>query len=107
VVQVDTTPTEAERDLLRQQVSDGKITGFLWLTDDALAKHSVTYSTKEAADFGQSVELRNAVRTAITKQHLTAKGMSGPEVESLLTPIDLKTVRIEKGREGASGTAVL
>jgi ABC-2 type transport system permease protein len=106
VVQVDTTPTEAERDLLRQQVSDGKITGFLWLTDDALAKHSVTYSTKEAADFGQSVELRNAVRTAITKQHLTAKGMSGPEVESLLTPIDLKTVRIEKGREGASGTAV-
>ena len=46
------------------------------------------------------------MRTAITKQHLTAKGMSGPEVESLLTPIDLKTVRIEKGREGASGTAV-
>jgi ABC-2 type transport system permease protein len=107
VVQVDTTPTDAERDLLRQQVSDGKITGFLWLTDDALAKHSITYSTKEAADFGQSFELRNAVRTAITKQHLAQKGMSGAEVDSLLMPIDLKTVRIEKGREGASGTTVL
>lgn len=106
VIQVDTTPTEAERDLLRQQVSDGKITGFLWLTDDALAKHSVTYSTKEAADFGQSVELRNAVRTAITKQRLAQRGMSGAEVEALLTPINLKTVRVEKGKEGASGTTV-
>jgi ABC-2 type transport system permease protein len=107
VVQVDTTPTDAERDVLRQQVSDGKITGFLWLTDDALARHSITYSTKEAADFGKSFELRNAVRTAITKQHLAQKGMSGAEVDSLLMPLDLQTVRIEKGHEGASGTTVL
>jgi ABC-2 type transport system permease protein len=106
VIQVDTTPTEAERELLRQQVSDGKITGFLWLTDEALAGRSVTYSTKEAADFGQSGELRNAVRAAITKRTLLQRGMSGPEVDSLLTPIKFKTVRTEKGREGASATAV-
>src|SRR5580698_4569421 len=36
-IQVDTTPTDAERDTLRRQVNDGQITGFLWLTDDALA----------------------------------------------------------------------
>ncbi len=107
VIQVDTTTTDAEREALRQQVSDGKITGFLWLTDDALAKHEVTYSTKEAGDFGESVELRNAVRTALTKQRLAAKGMSDAEVASLLTPLRLNTVRIEKGKEGASGTAVV
>jgi ABC-2 type transport system permease protein len=106
VIQVDTTPTEAERNLLRQQVSDGKITGFLWLTDEALQQRSITYSTKEAADFGQSVELRNAVRTAIMKQHLLEKGISGPEVDSMLTPIEFKTVRTEKGKEGASGITV-
>jgi len=106
VIQVDTTPTEAERELLRQRVSEGKITGFLWLTDEALAQRSVTYSTKEAADFGQSGELRNAVRAAITKQTLLRRGMSGPEVDSLLTPIKFKTVRTEKGREGASATSV-
>ncbi len=106
VIQVDTTPTEAERELLRQRVSDGKITGFLWLTDEALAQRTVTYSTKEAADFGQSVELRNAVRAAITKQNLLQRGMSGQEVDSLLTPIQFKTVRTEKGREGTSATTV-
>jgi ABC-2 type transport system permease protein len=106
VVQVDTTTTDAERDSLRQKVSDGRIDGFLWLTDDALARHEVTYSTKDAADFGQSGELRNAVRTAIIKQDLAKKGMSGQEVETLLTPITLNTIRIEKGKEGASGTTI-
>jgi ABC-2 type transport system permease protein len=105
-IQIDTTTTDAERETLRQQVSDGRITGFLWLTDDALANHQVFYSTKEAADFGQSIELRNAVRSAVTRLHLTQKGMSGAEVEALLTPINLETIRIEKGKEGTSGTVV-
>jgi ABC-2 type transport system permease protein len=105
-IQIDTDPSEAVRTSLRQQVSDDKITGFLWLTNDALSNHEVVYSTKEAADFGQSLELRNAVRSAVIRQHLSQKGMSGPEVESLLTPIDLETIRIEKGKEGATGTTI-
>ena len=72
-IQVETDTSDAERDRLRQQVGEGKITGFLWLTDDALANHKIVYSTKEAADFGQSHELRNAMRTAVTKQHLAAE----------------------------------
>ncbi len=105
-IQVDTDTSDAERDRLRQQVSSGQLTGFLWLTNDALADHEVLYSTKEAADFGQSVELRNAVRNAVTRQHLTQKGMKGNEIEALLTPIKLNTVRVEKGKEGTSGTTV-
>src|ERR1700683_2192010 len=46
--------SDADRDRLNKQVLDGQITGFLWLTDDALASHQILYSTKEAADFGQS-----------------------------------------------------
>ena len=105
-IQVDTDTGDTERDRLRQQVSSGQITGFLWLTDDALADHKIVYSTKEAADFGQSIELRNSIKSAVTKQHLQQKGMSAAEIDSLLTPITLKTVRIEKGKEGASGTTV-
>jgi len=105
-IQVDTDTSDAEADRLRQQVSDGRITGFLWLTDSALEDHKVIYSTKEAADFGQSVEIRNAVRTAVTKQRLSQKGMNGPEIDTILTPIKLKTIRIENGREGTSGTMV-
>ncbi|MGA2903673.1 MAG: ABC transporter permease [Candidatus Korobacteraceae bacterium] len=105
-IQVDADTSEAENDRLRQQLSDGQITGFLWLTDRALEEHKVTYSTKEAADFMQSGTIRSALRTAVTKQRLSQKGMNGPEIDALLTPISLATIRIEKGREGTSGTTV-
>ncbi len=105
-IQVVTDPSDDERDRLNRQVTDGQITGYLWLTDAALADHKVVYSTKEAADFGQSSELRNAVRAAVTKQQLEQRGMKGPEVDALLTPIKLQTIRVEKGKEGTSGTTV-
>ncbi len=105
-VEVDTDTGEAERDRLTQQLGEGKITGFVWLTDDALADHKVQYSTKEAGDFERPRELRNAIRTAVTKQQLAQKGMSEADVESLLQPIVVKTVRPEKGRTGASSTEI-
>ena len=105
-IQVDTDTSEAERARLGQQVSAGRITGFLWLTDAALAEHKVVYNTKDAADFGQARELRNAISTGIARFRLSQKGMSGTEIDGLLAPITLDTIRIEKGREGASGTAV-
>jgi ABC-2 type transport system permease protein len=105
-IRVDGDTSDAENDRLRQQVSGGQITGFLWLTDRALAERKVTYNTKEAADFMQSGTIRSALRTAVTKQRLSQKGMNGPEIDALLTPIDLATIRIEKGREGTSGTTV-
>ena len=67
-IEVDTDTSDAERDRLTQQLGEGKITGFLWLTNDALANHKVQYSTKEAGDFDRPRELRNAIRTAVTKQ---------------------------------------
>jgi ABC-2 type transport system permease protein len=98
--------SDAERDRLNKEVMDGKITGFLWLTNDALAGHQILYSTKEAADFGQSSDLRNAVRTAVTKERLQQRGMNDTEIGSLLTPIRLETVRVEKGKQGTSGVTV-
>ena len=98
--------SDAERDRLNKEVMDGKITGFLWLTNDALASHQILYSTKEAADFGQSSDLRSAVRTAVTKERLQQRGMNDTEIGSLLTPIRLETVRVEKGKKGTSGVTV-
>ena len=105
-IDIDTTTTDAERGSLRRQVSDGKIDGFLWLADSDLANRKVVYSAKDVTDFGESIELRNAVQSALTKRQLAQRGMSGAEVETLLKPIDLDSVRIEKGKEGASGIAV-
>ena len=104
-IEADSDTREAERARLRQQVSDDQITGFVWLTDGALAEHKVVYSTKEV-DFSQSRELGNAIRTAVAKQRLSQRGMSGPDIDALLTPIDLETIRVEKGREGSSAKIV-
>jgi ABC-2 type transport system permease protein len=105
-ITIDTNTTDAERTALRQQITDGKIDGFLWLTDNDLASPKVVYNAKDVTDFGESIELRNAVQTALTKRQLAQKGMSGAEVEDLLKPIDLDSIRIEKGKEGASGISV-
>ena len=64
------------------------------------------YSAKDVTNFGEGIEMRNAVHSAIVKQQLAQKGMSGAEVESVLKPIDFDSIRIEKGKEGASGVAV-
>jgi ABC-2 type transport system permease protein len=105
-IEIDTTVTEAERENLRRQISDGKIDGFLWLSDSDLAARKVVYSAKDVTNFGEGIEMRNAVHSAIVKKQLAQKGMSGAEVESVLKPIDFDSIRIEKGKEGASGIAV-
>ncbi len=105
-IDISTNTSDAERAALRQQISDGKIDGFLWLTDNDLASRKVVYSAKDVTDFGESIELRNAVQDALVKRQLAQKGMSGAEVETLLKPIDLDAIRIEKGKEGASGISV-
>ncbi len=105
-ITIVTDTSDAEKDALRQQVSDGRVDGFVWLTDQALADRKITYSARDIADFSESGELRSAIRTAMVTRQLAAKGMSRDEVETLLQPIDLESVHIEKGKEGASGTAV-
>ena len=106
VVQVSTTPTAELHDALGQQVSAGTIDGFLWLNEDDLANHKATYSARDAADFQTSAVVRSALRTALVKQYLEQKGMTGPQVDTLLTPVVLRTVHITKGHEGASGMTV-
>ena len=105
-VTIDSNVTEAERTKLRGEISDGKIDGFLWLSDGDLERRKVLYSAKDVTDFGESMEMRNAVHSAVVKHELAQKGMAGAEVAGLLKPIDFDAVRIKKGKEGASGVAV-
>ena len=37
------------------EISDGKIDGFLWLSDSDLADRKVVYSAKDVTDFGESI----------------------------------------------------
>ncbi len=105
-IDTDMNTTDVEREKLRRDISDGKIDGFLWLSDSDLANRKVVYSAKDVTDFGEGIELRNAVQSALMKRQLGQKGMNEAEIETLLKPLDFDSVRIEKGKEGASGIAV-
>lgn len=105
IIDIYDTPTETVRNQLERRVNDGSIDGFLWLTDDAINNHKITYSARDVADFGEIAELRSAIRAAIWKQRLAQRGIAGADVDSLLTPIELDTIHIAEGEQG-SGTAV-
>ena len=105
-VEIDADVTDAEREFLRQQVNKEAIDGFLWMTDDAIARRQLTYSTKDVTNFDESMALRNALRTALIMTQLGQIGMSHEQVSSLLKPVTIDSVRIEKGKEGASAAAV-
>jgi len=105
-VEIDTDTSEAQRDRLRRDVSDGKIDGFLWLSDSDLAARKIVYSARDVTDFGESSELRKTVQSALVKLQLTHRGISDAEVEAVLTPIDLDAIHIEHGKDGASAISV-
>jgi len=102
----DGDTTNAERERLRQAVDSGKIDGFLWLADIDQPGRKVVYCAKQVMDFSESADLQNAVYSALVKYRLAQKGLTEEEAETVLAPLDFDSVRVEKGKEVASGVAV-
>ena len=98
-VEVDSSATEAERAILRDRVNSGDIDGFLWLSDDAVAARKVTYYGRESGGFMENSWLKDRLDRAILLQELGQRGVSGTQVEQLLKPVKLESMRLEGGRE--------
>lgn len=100
-IEVDSTATEAERAALRDRVNSGDIDGFLWLTDDAVAARKVTYYGRASGGGGfmENSWLKDQLDRAILLQELAQRGVSGAQVEELLKPVKLETMRLEGGKE--------
>ncbi len=103
-VEVNTSPTDETRKRLTAQVSDGKLDGYVWLSDEALKARKFNYLTKNSSDFIESSTVRRAVSAAITQQKLAARGIAGEELKDILADIDMDTVRIEKGQESKASS---
>jgi len=109
VIEVDASPTEAERSVLRDKVSAHAIDGYLWLTDDALASRKVTWYSREIMGFQERSWLGEAVSRVIQQQQLSSKGITAAQADQMLQPIKVQPVRIERGREakGSGGARFL
>jgi ABC-2 type transport system permease protein len=100
-IEVDSTATEAERVALRDRVNSGGIDGFLWLSDDAVAARKVTYYGRESGGGGfmEKSWLKDQLDRAILLQELAQRGVIGAQVDQLLKPVKLESMRIEGGKE--------
>jgi ABC-2 type transport system permease protein len=105
IVDVDANPTDAERAVLRDKVSNRTIDGFVWLTDDAIAAHAVTWSGRDTASFRERTWLTDALARIELQRQFASKGYTAAQADELLKPVKVDTVRIERGREAkGSGT---
>ena len=92
---------------LFDRVDRGELEGYIWLDDQAVKDRKVSYKTREASDFMQNVSIRTAVTAALVQQKLASHGIGNEEIEQLQKPLDVETVRIDKGRESKSGSVAM
>jgi ABC-2 type transport system permease protein len=96
---VDSTPSEAERATLGSRVNSGDIDGYLWLSDDTVAARKVTYYGRESAGFMEKSWLSGQLDRAILLRELDQRGVSGDQASVLLKPVKLEMVRLKGGHE--------
>jgi ABC-2 type transport system permease protein len=95
-VSVETKPTEALRQQLTTQIRDGSLDGFAWIEADADTTRKGTYYSRHASDFVESSLVGRALRIALSQRQLANHGFSAAQAKSLLGPVDLDTVHIDK-----------
>ncbi len=102
VVDLDTDPTDAERNSLRQKIASGAIDGYIWLSADGIAQRKAVYSSGNATDFLDKSDLSRALVRAFAEQQLTTRGVSPGQTAELFKPVKLDIVRVQNGLESKS-----
>ena len=100
---VETDTSKATLDRLNQQISEEKLDGYLLLPADVATTRKFTYYTKNASDFIETETMRAAVRNSITRTELAKSGVSEQQLQAIMKPVDVDTLRVEKGKVSKSG----
>jgi ABC-2 type transport system permease protein len=98
-VDVYTTLTDEKKQSLTDDVTSGRLNGFLWVTPDAVVKRNFTYYSKDAANFSEQEVMRSALRFALTQQDLNGHGLNQQELDRLLKRVSIDAKRVEHGKE--------
>lgn len=98
-VDTSTGLDEQSKKMLRNEVNDGKLSGFLWITPDSLKDRKFTYYSKDSTNFSEQVSLQSALHAALTQEELTTRGLKQQEIKDVLKPVSVDAVRVEKGKE--------
>lgn len=106
-VQVDTNVTPDEEAALTAKVDSHKIDGYLWAPPDALSSRKLSYRSRSASDFSAIGDLTSAVHDAILRESFRKRGATPEEITAALKPVDVDTLKVEKGKVTDSGGAAI
>lgn len=95
---------ELKKDLTTQ-IDSGKLDGYIWITDEEVAKGKFSYFTKRASDFIDISAVERAVNNALMRSRLIAQGLNQEQVENIIkSKLDVDAIRVEKGgKESKAG----
>ncbi len=99
-VSVQSAPTEALRQQLLTQVRDGDLDGLAWIDADAARTRKGIYYSRNAGDFIEASLVSRALRFALSERQLAEHGFSPEAAKTLLGPVALDSVHID--RQGAN-----
>jgi ABC-2 type transport system permease protein len=102
-VDVNTSPSEALRAQLKSDVSNAKLDGFLWLTDEVVKSRKVTYVARETSDFIEVASMESALRTSVLRQQLMSHGAAASDIDAMMKDFDLEAVALKGGQEQKAG----
>ena len=101
-IEVDANPSEAERAALRQKINTREIDDYLWLTNDAIAAHIVTWNGREMPAGREKAWLSDTLSRIALQQELSKKGVAAAQADELLKPVKVDAFRVEGTRETKS-----
>lgn len=109
IIDVDSNSSNAERAALQEKLSNRTIDGFLWLPDDFLATRQADWNSRDLIGSRERSWLSAAINHIVLQQQLSKAGMMAAQLDPILTPIKVKSVRIEGGKEakGSGGARFL
>jgi ABC-2 type transport system permease protein len=110
VVSVETAPSETLRQELIARVRAGSIDAVAWIDPDAVNLRKGTYYSRNGGDYIESALFSRALRVSISQRELTAHGFTSKDAKTLLGPVDIDTVHIDKNsanRSNGLGAAIL
>jgi ABC-2 type transport system permease protein len=104
-IDVDANPTDAERASLRHQINTREIDDYIWLTNDAMAAHTISWNGREMPSAREKAWLSDTLSRMVLEQELSNEGVAIAHADELLKPVKVDSFRVEGSHETKSSGA--
>jgi len=93
------SPTTTRRAELESRLDHRKLDGYLWITPPAQPGGATRYEwvPKSLADIITKANIASAIRAVRTRERLTQSGMSQPDVDQIMKPVNLEISKSARG----------